>query len=443
MSDTESFESIVNAAMEKVHGNYEIEAIEVAGILGTLLAAHDREIAQAQRSTDAKHKEVATRLYNLRFHGGRFGPELSHALEGCEVNEDTITGSYSMALDNLDRLREAYDRDMQDARECMDKLGYHRGYCDGQHSMDAEHRAVAMRLRQLPLDGGSHENLSQIARAVYHADFGWTQGACAALRDKLIDLMEGVSDDTCGAGCCCAAADSDGDCGLQREEVTDERLADDCGADSRGGAGSELVHMAGVSITDELRKFAMTYKNVWYDDSGSMIYTTSNFSPTEDAMSMMNHINEIADRIDVQFDRICEQHEAVLQSTIERMADENLTAKDERDHWKREASELRSRVEEYDSTHVELPRDKDDRVFVIDGGAKVEDLVLTIRQMTLTKEGWKVRAYDEDYEVEREASFFDACAPKPNPIEETIEKLTLGEITQTEAIKRIKSLGQE
>lgn len=32
---------------------------------------------------------------------------------------------------------------------------------------------------------------------------------------------------------------------------------------------------------------------------------------------------------------------------------------------------------------------------------------------------------------------------RTNLIEETIEKLTLGEITQTEAIKRIKSLGQE
>ena len=247
MSETESFESVMDFA------NTVVAYCDIP-LLDRLQAAHDREIAQAQRSTDTKHKEVATRLYNMRFHGGRFGQELSHALEGCEANEDTdtITGSYSKVLDNFDRLREAYDRDMQDARECMDKLGYHRGYIDGQHSMDAEHRAVAMRLRALPLDGGSHENLSQIARAVYHADFGWTQGACAALRDELVRLMGGVSDDTCDSQCCGACADSDGGSHREQVEVNDGGTADDCAAHPRGGAGSELVHMDGLTTYDVL-----------------------------------------------------------------------------------------------------------------------------------------------------------------------------------------------
>lgn len=187
MSDTESFESIVNAAMEKVHGNYEIEAIEVAGILGTLSGAHDREIR--------------------------------------------------------DTAQQQYDR----------------GFNAGQHSMDAEHRAVAMRLRALSLDGGSHENLSQIACAVYHSDFGWTKGACASLRDELVRLMGGVSDDICDSQCGGACAAGDGDCAGEQVEVTDERLADDCAADSRGGDGGGGVHMAGVSIiTDELREWMST-----------------------------------------------------------------------------------------------------------------------------------------------------------------------------------------
>ena len=143
----------------------------------------------------------------------------------------------------VDRLKAAHEREIL----YVSQQSYHSGFNAGQHSMDAEHRAVAMRLRHLPLDGGSHENLSQIARAVYHADFGWTQGACAALRDELVRLMGGVSDDTCDSQCCGACADSDGGDSGKQVEVTDERLADDCGADSRGGDGGGGVHMAGVT----------------------------------------------------------------------------------------------------------------------------------------------------------------------------------------------------
>lgn len=407
---TESFESIVNAAMEKVHGNYEIKAIEVAGILGMLLGAHDREIAQArdpQRLRGTKPDTFDGAIEALR----------EFRWQHATNDED--------AIPYINAVKEMHDREIRDVSQQQ----YDRGYHDGQHSMDAEHRAVAMRLRHLPLDGGSHENLSQIARAVYHADFGWTQGACAALRDELVRLMGGVSDDTCGSQCRGACADSDGDDSGEQTEVTDERLADDCGADSRGGDGGGDLHMAGVRITDELRKWASDRhcKGVSHTD--------------------VLNIGLIADRIDEQFDRICAQQEAVLQATIadvvkeyehDRLPDQLRIEKlvEQRD-------DLRAKLDEYDSTHVELPRDENDEVFRVDGGARVDDLVLTVRQMTLTKSGWKIRAYDENYEVEREPSFFDACAPKPDLIEETIEKLTLGEITQTEAIERIKALGQE
>ncbi len=184
-------------------------------------------------------------------------------------------------LRNLrDRLRRAHDREIRDTTQQQ----YSRGYHDGRHSMDAEHRAVAMRLRALPLDGGSHENLSQIARAVYHSDFGWTRGACAALRDKLIDLMGGVSDgtdepmttgelikyveedtrrlksdatgagddsDTCDSQCCGAcAADCGDDSGEQ--EVSDGGASDDCRADTGCGDGGGGVHMAGLVGYDVL-----------------------------------------------------------------------------------------------------------------------------------------------------------------------------------------------
>ena len=234
----------------------------------------------------------------------------------------------------IDRLKAAHDREIRDVSQQQ----YDRGFNDGQHSMDAEHRVIAMRLRALPLDGGSHENLSQIARAVYHSDFGWTQGACAALRDKLIDLMGGVSDDTCccAGGGACAAGDggdsweqtevSDGradaigasedvgrndvrvdDCDggdSGESEVTDERLADDCGADTGCGDRGGDLHMAGVRITDELRK--------WASDRHC-----KGMSHTD-----VLNIGLIADRIDAQFDRICWQQEAVLQKTIDGMVKE-------------------------------------------------------------------------------------------------------------------------
>lgn len=50
MSETESFESIVSAAMEKVYSNNEIAAIEVAAILGMLAGAHEREMAELRKT---------------------------------------------------------------------------------------------------------------------------------------------------------------------------------------------------------------------------------------------------------------------------------------------------------------------------------------------------------------------------------------------------------
>ncbi len=180
---------------------------------------------------------------------------------------------------------------------------YHRGYEDGRHGMDAEHRAVAMRLRALRFDDGNHENLSNVAYAIYPEHrYAWTPSACAALRDKLIDLMGGVSDENVHVGglccddgcmgdvsngedtgrahdspsnldrnhmavregvdtvigdsddtCCCAGggacADCDCDDSGEQTEVTDERTTDDCGVDTDCGDGGGDLHMAGIEPT--------------------------------------------------------------------------------------------------------------------------------------------------------------------------------------------------
>ena len=50
MSDTKRFESVVNAAMEKVYSNSEIAAIEVAGMIGMLAGAHKYEMEELRKT---------------------------------------------------------------------------------------------------------------------------------------------------------------------------------------------------------------------------------------------------------------------------------------------------------------------------------------------------------------------------------------------------------
>lgn len=49
------------------------------------------------------------------------------------------------------------------------------------------------RLAEVQLDGGAYAdsfaNLSAVCKAIYDPPFGWTLGACATLRDKLVDLL--------------------------------------------------------------------------------------------------------------------------------------------------------------------------------------------------------------------------------------------------------------
>jgi len=77
---------------------------------------------------------------------------------------------------------------------------YHRGWTDGraartadEWSLDMERKAVSHRLRgvTLPEDADSYGNLSAICGAIFHAKYGWTRGACDALRERLVHLLVG------------------------------------------------------------------------------------------------------------------------------------------------------------------------------------------------------------------------------------------------------------
>lgn len=107
--------------------------------------------------------------------------------------------------------------------DLKDMRAYARGYENGRRSKDADHAAVALRLSRLKFDGGSHENLSKIAYAVYPCATGWTCESSKGLRDRLIDLLGGVHEHhhRCypGRDCACGNRDS-GDPGEHAEAVT-------------------------------------------------------------------------------------------------------------------------------------------------------------------------------------------------------------------------------
>ena len=314
---------------------------------------------------------------------------------------------------------------MEDAREEYARKGvlrqeYHKGYEAGkrartpeQWQLDMERMEVARRVDAVTLDNGSHGNLSAIASAIYEPRFGWTSGACAMLRDKLVRLLGGAHERDCRGGRDDTGAPRpDNSDGEQAEEVNllsgdEPNLTEIAETINLGNeSDSELMENGEnhkiATITDELREWIERQDNnikedqYWilppYDERELLAelaaiadridarhYMTSivaeastsdewtamseydkvrrqrdelrakldelrghsrTYPKSGDGMSITDElrefvgtfskrlsisvaeVNAIADRIDEQFDRICQQQEAVLQSTIDDMCDE-------------------------------------------------------------------------------------------------------------------------
>lgn len=61
---------------------------------------------------------------------------------------------------------------------------------DDKKQVEKMRRKAIKRLRKVDLHGGSHENLSAIAKAIYpDSEWGWTMGACAALVERLCLML--------------------------------------------------------------------------------------------------------------------------------------------------------------------------------------------------------------------------------------------------------------
>jgi len=192
-------------------------------ILDRLQRAHEAEIAELQGQYERKaidlqkahEREMEAVRDPQRIGGTLERGSFAYAIEQLREFRWQHATNDDDAIPYINGVAKAHEHEMEQLRRSR----FREGYVAGQRSMDAEHYAVALRLKHLPLDEDSHGNLSQIARAIWHSDFGWTRGACEALRDELVRLLGGVHDEpeqTVASG---GACDADCDCSNQQPQT--------------------------------------------------------------------------------------------------------------------------------------------------------------------------------------------------------------------------------
>jgi len=172
---------------------------------------------------------------------------MSESFEDARISAQAMI--YDCDIPLLDRLQRAHDHEVKQAR----KAEYHRGYEDGQHSMDAEHRAVCHKLMRVVLDGDSHTMLSRLAYAIYPCATGWTGESCEGLRERIIELLGGVHDEPVSvrvSGCACG---DDCHCGDgQRERI--EKLKKQRDGFKRAMVAAQDLLEKRTNERDELQK---------------------------------------------------------------------------------------------------------------------------------------------------------------------------------------------
>jgi len=109
--------------------------------------------------------------------------------------------------------------------------------------------------------------------------------------------------------------------------------------------------------------------------------------------------------------------------------------------------ELQAKLDEYDGMHVELPRDENDEVFRVGCTVRMverhPEVLLTVHSMTLCDDGeWLLYAVsDKDgYSCNLSTSKFEVCEPKSDTAESIVRDLSMGIITELQAIERIEAL---
>lgn len=182
--------------------------------------------------------------------------------------------------------------------------------------------------------------LSRIAKTVYDPIGGWTREACNYLRDQLVDLIGGERASDAQRGCAGGAGGCD--CRHESEKVDGQsRTCPESGLDV-----SESDD--GASITSELREYVCIYETT------TTVYTTMPPQTEERPTYRGQRLLAIADRIDEQFARICEQQEKVFQDTISEIQDEIERQRGVRDELQVKLDESQAKLDEFEKFDPEI-----------------------------------------------------------------------------------------
>lgn len=233
MSDTESFESVINKSFEIAKAKLQIafEGKLFERLLSDLQAAHDREIrdvgqheyhrgyvdAMHARATetwqlDRERMEIVRGLREFRCADIEpwFEMQFWTLLRLLGVESDASTPADCDDVAHLrDRLIHLLGGDSNSANTVSEDAEF------AEHSDDRE--KVVRKLQALRFDGGSHENLSKIAYAIYPCATGWTCESAKGLRDSLVRLIGGDDGGHCLQSDVCCGSCADGGAGDSRE----------------------------------------------------------------------------------------------------------------------------------------------------------------------------------------------------------------------------------
>lgn len=350
---------------------------------------------------------------------------------------------------------------------------YDRGYTDGKKAKSADEwrlardrEDVVRRLREIKLDGGSHANLSEICKCVYHTD-EWTPSACVGLRDELISLLGGDTDQHAFVGYDVLGNERHkAVCELRKLKLGVGSLANNqiCIADAIGAEFNEgdnfskvmqarLIHLLGgdernFSTAENNTRVLMPWDNpaeTSKDASDHVSLNTRITSELRDAIQPCMDddwltieraaFDAIADRIDAQFSRICEQQESVLQAAIGQMCDERDKLQAVIDLKDRALDAALAKLKD----SIEPPKDRDGKTWHLGDEFVYEGNPVEVDALCLYDGEWMLQS--DLYSTQFNAA---ECAHAPTATAESIVRdLTLGRITEQEAVELIEELRNE
>ena len=498
-------------------------------------ASFDAGYFAGRRFMEAKHRTVTERLVKLDLAGGSYEnlsaiasclyqPAFGWTWGACEILRDKL-------IDILEGKDGNDDNNNSDGCDCAHHRCDQHGRQVSYDELDNErHKAIA-ELRKIDTDaGGFAKALANALGVKWQAPR--VHRVLAEVRDRLIHLLGGNQPTLSDLyGILQDGEESESRSGESVSEMTKNAEIGKLDGDgtSPNDDGTCPNDDPTSSITDELRKFK-GHINV-------------KLTP-EMVLALRAEIDCIADRIDEQLDRICQQQEAVLRATINSMREEQYRCDDlvdllrdasreykDRHYWKQvwhdravdlrmerdelqekcdrlkakvehqreqlavyatmcdfgairalkrernehkhradnaeghvkslerrldaahetyrallndaardfralteERDELLAKLDDYDKTHVELPKDANDEYIhigdVMDGYAKT----IKVMELRYGRSGWVLISRDGN-----EYADTFAFAHHHNPtIEQVIRDLTLGKITEAQAVERIE-----